>query len=436
MFHLLKRWIPKSWLDVYHRILAHLAAAYYAHPSHGLIVIGVTGTNGKTTTCYYLAKVLEASGEKTGCTTTAVLKIGDQEWLNRTKMTMPGRFWLQRFLRRMRAESCKYAVIKTSSQGLIQHRDIGVEYDVGVFTNLTPEHIEAHGGFEKYKKAKRILFEDLARLPLKVIAGVPVQKTAVLNADDEHAAYYAETPGLKHVAWFGVNDTRGLQAVNISLGESGSTFEVKGVQVCLNQPGLFNIKNALAALSVCEVLGIDLAAAAEKLSEIRKVPGRLERVEEGQPYTVIIDYAPEPESFRQLYEALSFLPRNKTIHVLGSCGGGRDMARRPILGKLAAEHADIVVVTNEDPYDDDPIKIIDQVAEGALAAGKELDRNLFTIPDREEAIRKAISLAEEGDLVVLTGKGCEPYICVAGGKKLPWDEAKAVKEAIQYVSRS
>lgn len=435
MLHLIRKFIPKSWLDAYHRILARLAAYYYGHPSRELIVIGVTGTNGKTTTCYYLAKALEASGEKAACTTTAVLKMGEREWLNKTKMTMPGRFWLQRFLRQAVSEGCTYAVIETSSQGLIQHRHIGIEYDVGVFTNLTPEHIEAHGGFENYKQAKRLLFEHLVKLPQKRVRNHSVQKTAVLNADDPYADYYAETPGLKKIAWFGVNDRRGMQATNIELGEGGSMFEADGVKVCLNQPGLFNVKNALAALSVCKVVGVDLSAAAMKLGEIRNVPGRLERIEEGQPFTVIIDYAPEPESFRQLYEALSFLPRNKTIHVLGSCGGGRDVARRPMLGRLAAERADIVIVTNEDPYDDDPIKIIDQVAEGAQEAGKELDRTLFTIPDREEAIRKAMSLAEEGDLVVLTGKGCEPYICVAGGKKLPWDEAKAAKDAIHYVSR-
>lgn len=417
MISFLKSLVPEPLVQIYHFVLAYLARLVYGNPSKDLVVIGVTGTNGKTTTAYYLAKALEASGRQTGCTTTAIMKIGEKEWLNKTKMTMPGRFFLQRMLRDMVRAGCKYAVIETSSQGLIQHRHVGIKYDVAVFTNLTPEHLEAHGGFKRYRRAKRRLFEHV--------------KTAVINADSEYGDYYAEIPGLERVEWYGVRTNRGLHAEHVRMDGQGSSFAAGGATVCLNQPGEYNISNALAALAVCKLFAVDLAAAAKKLGEIKTVPGRFERVEAGQPWTVIVDYAPEPESFRRLYEALALIERGRVIHVLGSCGGGRDVARRPVLGKLAAKYADIVIVTNEDPYDDDPKLIIDQVAEGAVSSGKRDGQNLFRILDRREAIMKAMALARAGDLVVLTGKGCEPWICLDHGRKAPWDETATAKEAIE-----
>jgi UDP-N-acetylmuramoyl-L-alanyl-D-glutamate--2,6-diaminopimelate ligase len=398
-------------------VLASFAQIVYGNPSKDLIVIGVTGTNGKTTTAYFLAHALEASGSQTGCTTTAIIKVGKKEWLNTTKMTMPGRFFLQRTLREMVCAGCRYAVIETSSQGLIQSRHIGIDYDLAVFTNLTPEHVEAHGGFEKYKAAKRKLFERV--------------DTAVLNADDKHADYYAKTPGLKNVFWYGIRSSKGMQAKNLDLHANGSRFSVEGVKVDLKLPGEYNVSNALATLATCRALGVDLATAAKNLSAIKVVPGRFERVDAGQPWTVIVDYAPEPESLKRLYEALALVEKKRIIHVLGSCGGGRDVSRRPILGRMAAERADIVIVTNEDPYDDDPQMIIDQVAEGAVTGGKQEGNNLFRILDRREAIQKAMSLAEAGDLILLTGKGCEPWICLDHGRKMPWDEADVAREAIK-----
>jgi UDP-N-acetylmuramoyl-L-alanyl-D-glutamate--2,6-diaminopimelate ligase len=184
------------------------------------------------------------------------------------------------------------------------------------------------------------------------------------------------------------------------------------------------------------MLGVDLEAAAKHLQDVSTVPGRFERVDEGQSWTVIVDYAPEPESFKQLYRALAPVTRERVIHVLGSCGGGRDIARRPVLGELAAANADIVIVTNEDPYDDRPRDIIDQVAAGARAAGKIEGENLFLVDDRREAVFKAMAMARPNDLVVLTGKGCEPWICIADGKKIPWDEAGVAREAIQAANKT
>jgi UDP-N-acetylmuramoyl-L-alanyl-D-glutamate--2,6-diaminopimelate ligase len=191
------------------------------------------------------------------------------------------------------------------------------------------------------------------------------------------------------------------------------------------------VENMMAALAVCQVLGVSLEAAIKRLEKIQGLPGRFERVNVGQPWTVIIDYAPEPESLKQFYTALASVPHARLIHVLGSCGGGRDVARRPILGRMAGEKADLVLVTNEDPYDDNPQEIIDQVAAGALAAGKVEGKTLFKVLDRRVAIAEAMRLAEPNDLVVLTGKGCETWMCVANDEKLPWSEREAAEMGIR-----
>ncbi|MFA6099467.1 MAG: UDP-N-acetylmuramoyl-L-alanyl-D-glutamate--2,6-diaminopimelate ligase [Patescibacteria group bacterium] len=462
---LIEKLAPNAWLDVYHKILAKMSSFWYGHPSRELVVIGVTGTNGKTTTAYLLAKALGADGSKTGCTSTALFKIADKEWLNATKMTMLGRFALQKFLRQIVDAGCKYVVIETSSQGIIQHRHEQVAYDIGVFTNLTPEHIEAHGGFENYKQAKIKLFEHIAGLPPKKINGQVVPRAFVLNVDDQYAKDFA-LKGSQAI-WYGLGQGADLKAENIHESADGVSFVIPASSVILNvgeesaEPtniskesdgslssalGLHrddkvevnlkllsrvNVYNALATLAVCRVLGVDLKAAAQKLGEIKNMPGRFERIEQGQPWMVMVDYAPEPESLKRLYEEVKLLNAKRIIHVLGSCGGGRDVARRPVLGKLAAQNAAYVIVTNEDPYDDDPMEIIHQVAEGARQGGKKEGEDLFLILERGQAIQKAMDLAEPGDLVLLTGKGSEQRMCVAGGKKIPWDDREAAKDAIK-----
>lgn len=427
----IKAFIPPIVLDRYHWTLANLASLRYGNPSRELIVIGVTGTNGKTTTCYAIAKALEASGQKTGCTTTAILKVAEREWINSTKMTMPGRFFLQRMLRQMVDAGCRYAVIETSSQGLIQHRHVGIAYDIGIFTNLTPEHIEAHGGFEAYKQAKGRLFTYLETLAPKHLNGQTVQRAIILNAESEHSAYYADLVQRTPVAWYGIGEGEGLRAKHLETQSNGSYTEVNGYPFKIAMPGRYNVENMMAALTTCQVLGIPLEAAIVKLEKIQGLPGRFERVELGQPWKVVIDYAPEPESLRQLYKAISSVPHARLIHVLGSCGGGRDVARRPILGKMAGETADLVIVTNEDPYDDNPAQIIDQVAEGALAVGKLEGQTLWKIQDRKAAIGEAMKLARPNDLVLITGKGCETWICVANDQKVPWNEREAAEEGIR-----
>lgn len=436
LLHRLKSAIPTSWTTPYHRALSWIASTWYGHPSNRLIVVGVTGTNGKTTTSYLISKALEASGFPTGCSTTAIFKVANHEWLNDTKMTMLGRFRLQRLLREMVDAGCRYAVVETSSQGILQHRHRDINYDVVVFTNLTPEHIEAHGGFEAYKRAKIELFRHTSRCPRKVFNGKNIPKVAVLNADDPAANDFA-VPGFDQVVRFGINEPSAeYSALAVSVSDPRhSQFTIRhsslDLPVSIQLPGLVNISNALAALAVAGTLDISLADASARLAAVSGVPGRFERIDEGQPWTVIVDYAPEPASLGKLYESIAALPHGKIIHVLGSAGGGRDVARRPILGRMAGENADLVIVTNEDPYDDNPREIMGQVASGAREKGKIDGETLFIIEDRREAITEAMRRAAPGDLVILTGKGCEQAIMIANGGRIPWDEREVARAAIR-----
>ncbi|MFA6593642.1 MAG: UDP-N-acetylmuramoyl-L-alanyl-D-glutamate--2,6-diaminopimelate ligase [Candidatus Buchananbacteria bacterium] len=425
--------LPVAWLAAYHKSLAVLANIVYGRPSEKIIVIGVTGTNGKSTTVSLIASILEGAGYKVGAASTALFKIADKEWLNDKKMTMLGRLALQKLLKQMISAGCQYAVIETSSQGIEQYRHLGIHYDVCVFTNLTPEHIEAHGGFDNYKKAKLKLFKHLEDSPIKVIAGRKIPKVIVANSDDQRAEEFLAFQVGEKIT-FGIDSAGQIKAENISYNPGGVSFTVGDEKFDLKLFGKFNIYNSLAALAVARSQGIALAAGRKALEQVSGVPGRMEFIENGKGFTVLVDYAPEPESMRQLFATIKDHqlagPGNKIIHVFGSCGGGRDTSRRSVLGELSARNADICIVTNEDPYDDDPQMIIDQVAAGAKKAGKIEGKNLFKIPDRREAIKFALSRAQAGDLTVLTGKGSEQAICVASGRKLPWDERTAARELL------
>lgn len=441
MLHELKKYIPEPLLSVYHLVLAKLAVALYCSPSNEMIVIGVTGTNGKSSTVNFIAQLLTELGEKVGYTSTAGFNIAGEEIVNKMKMTMPGRFALQALLRRMVKAGCAYAVVETSSQGILQNRHLGINYDAAVFTNLTPEHIEAHGGFENYKKAKGRLFAHLSARKRKTINGRQIPKTIIVNADDEHAEYYASFTADKHVyytwsqAMPKLVSGRGevTRAQELEVDGAGANIVVNDVPARLNLPAQFQRLNALAAIATVVSLGhslTDVLAAAETL---RGVAGRYEKIEAGQPFAVIVDYAYEPYALKALFAAVKQAGAERIIGVHGSAGGGRDVARRPVIGKLAAEEETIVIVTNEDPYDEEPLEIMKQVAAGARKAGKVDDKTLFVIEDRQMAIDKAIALAGPGDVVVITGKGSEPVMAVASGQKIPWSDKDAAFKALAKI---
>ncbi len=460
LLYLIKKIIPKKLFKKlqpsYHFILAWSAAIFFGRPSEKMIIIGVTGTTGKTTSAYIIAKMLEASGCKTGYTSTAMFNDGEKEWLNDKKMTMPGRFFTQKILRSMLRNDCQYAVVETTSEGICQWRHRFINYDILIFTGLYPEHIDSHGSFENYQVAKIKLFEHLKKCQtkyfdeknkivkvessLRKIELSRVKKTIIANLDDKYASFFLNCWAEKKYGYCRQdvkldNEIKNLETIKYERiteaeNEDKINFFVQGEKMNLELLGEFNVTNAMNAVCLGLSQGLSLEKISQGLKSIHSVPGRLEKISEGQKFTVVVDYAFEPRAVEKMYETLNKIKHDKIIHVLGSAGGGRDVSRRPKLGKIAGEMTDIVIVTNEDPYDDDPQIIIDQVAIGAEKAGKTLKKNLFKILDRREAIAKALSLASDNSLIIITGKGNEQAICIAGGKKIPWDDRQVTREEI------
>ncbi|MFH1509134.1 MAG: UDP-N-acetylmuramoyl-L-alanyl-D-glutamate--2,6-diaminopimelate ligase [bacterium] len=444
----LKKLIPKFLIRRYHQSLSFLAASYYRHPSNDLIVIGVTGTNGKSTTSYYIAKLLEAAGYKVGLITTAMFKIAGKEWINNTKQTMPGRFRLQKLIRKMVRKKCEYAIIETSSEGITQYRACHIAYDIAVFTNLTPEHIEAHGSFENYKKAKGELFANLKKTPTKQVFDKtkfrPIPKTAIVNLADKEATYFLSFLADEKLGYLSATKESTVPTVaptvmasNISSQENKTTFIAKAKnekeKITLDVLGDFNVENALAALTCCLQQKISLADLKKYFKSIPHIIGRLERIASNKKFEVYVDYAHEPASLEKVYQTLQKKPHHKIISVLGAAGGGRDKGKRKTLGELAAKYTDFVIVTNEDPYDEDPEIIIDSVLAGAVNSEKKLEENAFKILDREEALKKALKLANENDIIIVTGKGSEQSMVVKNNKKIPWDDREKIKNLLSKI---
>jgi UDP-N-acetylmuramoyl-L-alanyl-D-glutamate--2,6-diaminopimelate ligase len=418
---------PRWVLGLYHFCLAQVAAACYGFPGRRLVVVGVTGTKGKSTTCAMVWHVLHTAGFRVGLVTTAQLSSGGTLRLNDLKMTMPSPFWLQRFLRDMVSAGCTHAVVETSSEGLAQWRHLGLNYQVAVLTNLAPEHLEAHGSYESYRAAKGKLFKLVGER-----GGI-----TIVNLDDAEAPYFLAFPAAKRFG-YSLNNSgfssvdKAFRAEVQEVTQRLSRFTVDGQEVLLPVGGQFNVYNALAALATTSASAVPLEKSVAALKNFPGTPGRLEFVAT-EPFNVVVDYAHTPESLEAVYQTLKS-SSGRLIAVLGSCGGGRDKAKREPLGRLAGRFADIVIVTDEDPYDEDPISIMQAVAKGALSSGKHEGENLWVVTDRRAAIKKALALSKAGDTVVITGKGAEQWLCVAGNKKIPWDDRTIAKELLQSLA--
>ena len=342
-----RKLIPGFVLSIYHYKLALLGALIYGFPSRKLIIIGVTGTSGKSTTVDLITKILERSGEKVASISTIRFKIANKEWKNNLKMTMPGRFKIQKFLRQAVNAGCKYVVLEVASEGVKQSRHKFIKFDSAVFTNLSPEHIESHGGFEKYRKAKLKFFKA-------------VKNKHFINIDDENAKYFIEIKA-KEIIKFSLGDVK-----NLKVDESGSSFQLQDTKFQIQLMGQFNVYNALCAICVANSYGVSLDVCKDALEKAKGIEGRMEVVVKN-PFTVIVDYAHTPEQLENVYKTLNPRPLTldpKLICVLGSCGGGRDKWKRPVLGELASKYCNEIIVTNEDPYDENPEQIIDKVIMG------------------------------------------------------------------------
>lgn len=418
-----------------HFLIAFCAYWYYSRPARKLIVVGVTGTKGKSTTSRFIASALQAGGNKVGLLSTVEFQIADKRWLNDKKMTMLGLGQIQKMLRDMVQAGCQYAVVETSSEGILQYRHFGLHYDICVFTNLGTEHSERHGGFEKLRSDKGKLFEQLKKYPHKIINNKKVEKIIAANLDDENSKFYLNYFADKKIGFGVKNKTSDLSqnyfANILTSSASGVDFSVDNKNFHINLAGEFNVYNALAAIAVASSQDISLDKISDGLDSVKMLEGRMEFIEAGQTFKVIVDYAHEPMSLTELFTNLKKMVSGKVIAVVGSDGGGRDVSKRSKMGEIAGRLCDYVVISDVNCYDEDPAQIAEMLAIGARQAGKKENENLFVVLDRHQGVEQAISLAQPNDVVVITAKGTEPYIAIADGKKIPWDDRAVAREILQ-----
>lgn len=408
-----KKLIPKALFNAaqpaYHYVLAGVGALWYRFPSRHLYVVGVTGTKGKTSTVELTAAILEEAGYCVAYANTNRIKIAEHLEQNLVKRSMLGRTLLQQFLRRAVDAHCDYAVVEMTSEGAKQFRHTFIDLDALIFTNLSPEHIESHGSYENYVNAKVSLARALEK-------GDVNQHIIIANRDDAAALEFLSVRvGTKLT--YGIDDARPF-----TTSPTGSEMTWRGTRIRFSLPGEFNIRNALAAATFAESRGVTTKVVRNALMQFTGTPGRMERIDEGQDFTVIVDYAHTADSLNRVLDVYAGVPK---VCIMGGTGGGRDTAKRKVMGEVADKHCDYIILTTEDPYDERPEDIASDVAEGITNHPHEF------ILDRGEAIRKAFRLAKKGWVVFITGRGADPYIMGPNGSKTPWSDANAAREELK-----
>jgi UDP-N-acetylmuramoyl-L-alanyl-D-glutamate--2,6-diaminopimelate ligase len=393
---------------IYHFSLAWVGSVIYRNPSKDIFVLGVTGTKGKSTVVEMINAIMEAAGKRTAIVSSVRFKVGSEIRENRTGMTMPGRFFIQKFLREAVDKDCQYAFVEVTSQGISQFRDRFINFDAGLITNLHPEHIEAHGSFENYRGTKISFFT--------------------------HIGLYSEK---KFKQFFINSGAKDYEMFADAASDFGKTIfynkkDLEKMKWRIKLLGEFNLENIAAAVSFCRSQNIDWDIIKNVIENFDGVPGRLEFVQK-DPFSIIIDYAHTPDSLEKVYQAIkknisSKRTKGKMICVLGCAGGGRDSWKRPVMGEIASKYCDEIVLTNEDPFNDDPEMIIEQIAKGVRSST--YNRKFKKIIDRKDAIREAIKMAKKNDVVIVTGKGSEPFMRLEKGKKIPWSEREIIRGII------
>ncbi|TVY09600.1 UDP-N-acetylmuramoyl-L-alanyl-D-glutamate--2,6-diaminopimelate ligase [Paenibacillus cremeus] len=408
--------------------MAVIASHFYGYPSRELKVIGVTGTNGKTTTTYLLEQMFRDQGLRTGLMGNIHVKIGETFIPNQATNTQEA-LELQRILREMVNVQTDYCVMEVTSQGIDRGRVKGCSFRTGIFTNLTQDHLDYHKTMEQYQAAKGLLF---SRMGNEFSADPDRRHFAVLNADDPASEQFAKQTTAEVITYGIESPTADVRAVNIEMTAGGTRFDCvtfKGaVPMQLRLVGRFNVYNALGAIAAILVEGIELGRIAESLSRIQSVEGRMEIVDEGQPFLVLVDYAHTPDGLENALSTIRQFAEGKVYCVFG-CGGDRDRAKRPIMGRLAAQYSDYVLVTSDNPRTEDALSILQDIEPGITEAGWTNERYEMIV-DRRQAIQKAIDLATPKDVVLIAGKGHEAYQEI-GGVKHDFDDRLVAKEAIR-----
>ena len=407
---------------------AWIANAFYEEPSRALRVIGVTGTNGKTTTTYLLEHILNTCGHKIGLMGTIRMTIGDKTVP--TKNTTMDAIDLQSAFREMKEAGCSHAVMEVSSHALALGRVKGVRFRTGIFTNLTQDHLDFHGDMATYQEAKGLLF---ARMDQALSAKVNEAQFAIINADDPASASYQSVTAAQVIRYGVQSVDADVRAINVQLGLDGTKFRLEtfkgNMDVHIRLFGMFNVYNVLAAISAALVEGLDLEKIVRAVERMNGVDGRFEPVLQGQPFLAVVDYAHTPDSLENVLRTAREFTQARVLCLFG-CGGDRDRTKRPIMARIACEQSDFVVITSDNPRSEDPERILDDVYTGVVLAPHAKAQVVERMADRAEAIQRIISFAQAGDIVVIAGKGHETYQIIQG-VNYPFDDREEVRKALR-----
>ncbi len=404
--------IPKKIFNLlnptYHFILVYIGRVLYRYPAKKIKVIGVTGTKGKSSVIEILNSILEQAGKKTSLSSTIRIKIDDDSKPNKFKMTSVGRFLIQEIIRKAVDKKCDFILLEVTSQSTLQSRHRFLQFDGVVFTNIHPEHIESHGSFEKYLNAKLNIARQLevSKKPMRVV---------VSNLDDKHGKDFFNVEST-HKIGYSID-----QLDKYEIKKDGVSLVVDGIRINSKLKGKFNLYNIMAAIATAQTFGIDMESIKKGVEKLEMIRGRVEFIDVPKKnIEAVVDYAHTPESLEEFYQI--FDKRHK-VCVIGSCGGGRDKHKRKSFGEIANKYCDKIIITDEDPYDEDPTQIMLEILDNVKDKTKaEIES------DRRVAIHKALKSCPEGGVVLVTGKGTDPYIMVANNKKIPWDDATVVRE--------
>lgn len=419
--------LPKSALvgleKSYRKSRAKIISARYGNPARDLSVIAVTGTNGKTTTVNFLNEILKEAGYRTAMFSTANIEIAGEQTVNDTNSTTATVARLQKFFRDAKKADVEFALIEATSHALDQYKFEGVPIEMAIMTNLTQDHLDYHKTMENYAAAKAKLFEMNPNF-------------VVLNADDEWFDYFNNFATESQKITYGEGESADVKIENFKLYKKGSEAKLRidnnvELEIATNLPGEFNIYNMTAAAAGAYLLGISLKDIQEGIANLEGVSGRFEYATPGLPFDTIVDYAHTPDALKKLLKSAKEISKNRTILVFGACGD-RDREKRPIMGKIAQNLADRIIITDEENYTEDATQIREEIISGISKKNDKLPANIQEIPDRKEAIRKALQIAGKGDIVLITGLGHEVYR-VIDGEKTPWNDTQIVREIAQEI---
>ena len=419
--------LPKSALvgleKSYRKSRAKIISARYGNPARDLSVIAVTGTNGKTTTVNFLNEILKEAGYRTAMFSTANIEIAGEQTVNDTNSTTATVARLQKFFRDAKKADVEFALIEATSHALDQYKFEGVPIEMAIMTNLTQDHLDYHKTMENYAAAKAKLFEMNPNF-------------VVLNADDEWFDYFNNFATESQKITYGEVESADVKIEKFKLYKKGSEANLRidnnvELEIATNLPGEFNIYNMTAAAAGAYLLGISLKDIQEGIANLEGVSGRFEYATPGLPFDTIVDYAHTPDALEKLLKSAKEISKNRTILVFGACGD-RDREKRPIMGKIAQDLADRIIITDEENYTEDATQIREEIISGISKKNDKLPANIQEIPDRKEAIRKALQIAGKGDIVLITGLGHEVYR-VIDGEKTPWNDTQIVREIAQEI---